>query len=45
MARVNAFLKIVRTGSPSNAKYVGDNDLLPSGHPKKGKTKRKTKKE
>ena len=42
MARVNAFLKLVRTGTPRNAKYVGDNDLLPSGHPKKGQTKRKT---
>ena len=35
MARVNAFLFLVRTGSPKNSKYVGDNDLLPKGHPKK----------
>ena len=35
MARVNAFLKLVRSGKPSNPKYIQDNDLLPSGHPKK----------
>ena len=34
MARVNAFLHIVRTGRPRNAKYTGDNDLLPKGHPR-----------
>jgi hypothetical protein len=33
-ARVNAFLYLVRTGRPENRKYVGDNDLLPKGHPK-----------
>lgn len=33
-ARVNAFLYLVRNGRPQNAKYVGDNDLLPKGHPK-----------
>jgi len=33
-ARVNAFLYLVRNGRPENAKYVGDNDLLPKGHPK-----------
>jgi hypothetical protein len=32
MARVNAFLKLVRSGKPSNPKYVQDNDLLPSNH-------------
>jgi hypothetical protein len=32
MARVNAFLQIVRTGKPRNAKYTTDNDLLPSWH-------------
>ena len=37
MARVNAFLKLVRSGKPSNPKYVQDNDLLPSGHPRKSK--------
>jgi hypothetical protein len=41
MARVNAFLVIVRTGKPRNAKYTGDNDLLPRDHPRKsGRRKR-----
>jgi hypothetical protein len=35
LARVNAFLYLVRTGRPENKKYVGDNDLLPTDHPKK----------
>ena len=35
MARVNAFLKLVKSGKPSNSKYTQDNDLLPKGHPKK----------
>ena len=35
LARVNAFLYLVRTGRPENKKYVGDNDLLPKDHPKK----------
>jgi hypothetical protein len=35
MARVNAFLYLVKNGRPSNPNYVQDNDLLPSGHPKK----------
>ena len=35
LARVNAFLYIVKTGKPENKKYVGDNDLLPTEHPKK----------
>lgn len=39
VARVNAFLKLVRSGRPSNAKYKQDNDLLPSGHPKKSSMK------
>jgi hypothetical protein len=34
MARVNAYLYLLRNGKPENAKYVGDNDLLPEGHPK-----------
>jgi hypothetical protein len=33
-ARVNAFLKLVKSGSPSNSKYTQDNDLLPEGHAK-----------
>lgn len=36
-ARVNAFLYLVKNGRPQNAKYTGDFDLLPEGHPKKGK--------
>jgi hypothetical protein len=35
MARVNAFLYIVKNGRPENKKYVSDNDLLPEKHPKK----------
>jgi hypothetical protein len=34
MARVNAFLHLVRSGKPKNAKYVTDNDLLPKMHPR-----------
>lgn len=34
MARVNAYLYLLRNGRPSNPKYITDNDLLPSGHPK-----------
>ena len=34
MARVNAFLKLVKSGKPSNSKYVQDNDLLPKMHPR-----------
>lgn len=37
MARVNAFLKLLKSGSPSNPKYKQDNDLLPSAHPKSSK--------
>jgi hypothetical protein len=32
MARVNAFLRLVKTGRPRNAKYTTDNDLLPTWH-------------
>ena len=39
VARVNAFLKLVRSGRPSNPKYTQDNDLLPSGHPRKSSKK------
>ena len=31
MARVNAFLTLLRTGRPSNSGYKQDNDLLPKG--------------
>jgi len=34
MARVNAFLYLLRNGSPENSKYITDNDLLPEAHPK-----------
>jgi HK97 family phage prohead protease len=34
MARVNAFLYLLRNGRPENANYVTDNDLLPEGHPR-----------
>lgn len=34
MARVNAFLYLSEKGKPENPKYVTDNDLLNSGHPK-----------
>lgn len=37
MARVNAFLKLLRSGRPSNPKYKQDNDLLPASHPKSSK--------
>lgn len=39
VARVNAFLKLVRSGRPSNSKYKQDNDLLPAGHPRKSSMK------
>ncbi len=39
MARVNAFLTLLRTGRPSNSGYKQDNDLLPKGHPRAGKSK------
>ena len=45
VARVNAFLKLVRSGRPSNPKYVQDNDLLPAGHPRKSSNKSKMKKD
>ena len=34
LARVNAFLYLVRTGAPENANYVTDNDLLNEDHPR-----------
>ena len=34
MARVNAYLKLLKSGSPSNPNYKQDNDLLPQAHPK-----------
>lgn len=37
MARVNAFLKLLRSGSPANPNYKQDNDLLPKAHPRSSK--------
>lgn len=34
MARVNAFLVLLKRGRPANAAYITDNDLLPKGHPR-----------
>ena len=34
MARVNAFLYLLRNGNPENDAYVQDNDLLPDEHPR-----------
>lgn len=39
MARVNAFLHLLKSGSPKNSKYTTDNDLLPASHPKSSKKK------
>ena len=36
MARVNAYLYLLKNGRPQNKKFVQDNDLLPAKHPKKG---------
>jgi hypothetical protein len=37
LARVRAFLYLLRNKRPSNPNYKQDNDLLPSGHPKSPK--------
>ncbi len=37
MGRVNAFLRLLKSGKPANSAYVTDNDLLPSGHPRSTK--------
>ena len=37
MGRVNAFLKLLRSGKPSNSAYTTDNDLLPASHPRSTK--------
>ena len=34
MARVNAYLYILKNGRPQDKKYITDNDLLPTEHPK-----------
>lgn len=41
MGRVNAYLEILSNGKPDNARYVTDNDLLPSGHPWKDRVGQK----
>lgn len=37
MARVKAFLYLLRNGRPSNPNYQQDNDLLPKNHPRSTK--------
>ena len=37
MGRVNAFLKILKSGRPENSRYTTDNDLLHSDHPWKSR--------
>lgn len=39
IARVNAFLYLLRNGRPSNPNYKQDNDLLPKGHKRSSKSK------
>ena len=36
-ARVNAFLRLLKSGRPANSNYKQDNDLLPKSHPKSSK--------
>lgn len=37
IARVNAYLKLLKSGKPSNPAYTSDNDLLPARHPRSSK--------
>ena len=37
MGRVNAFLRLLKSGKPSNPNYKTDNDLLPASHPRSTK--------
>lgn len=37
MARVNAYLRLLKSGKPANPNYVQDNDLLPASHPRSSK--------
>jgi hypothetical protein len=41
MARVNAFLYLLDKGSPRNSRYITDNDLLPSSHPRSTSKKKR----
>lgn len=34
MARVNAYLRLLKSGRPANPNYKQDNDLLPASHPR-----------
>ena len=40
LARVNAFLYLIKEGRPQNKKYTTDYDLLPKEHPKSEKEKK-----
>lgn len=42
MARVNAYLYLLRNGNPQDSKYVTDNDLLPNGHPRSTRSEPET---
>ena len=42
LGRVNAFLKILRTGKPEDSGYRTDNDLLPNNHPWRKKSDAKS---
>lgn len=42
MARVNAYLKLLKSGKPSNSAYKSDNDLLPAKHPRSTKSSAST---
>lgn len=37
MARVNAYLRLLKSGRPANPNYKQDNDLLPKSHPRSSK--------
>ena len=37
MGRVNAFLRLLKSGKPKNSAYKADNDLLPAAHPRSTK--------
>lgn len=39
MGRVNAYLRLLKSGRPENPNYTTDNDLLPAAHPKSSKKK------
>ena len=42
MARVNAYMRLLKSGKPSKAAYTQDNDLLPASHPRSTKKKAST---